>query len=163
MKKLRLQNTALPAILLSISISALSYTSTALAQKTIGVLGAKATAVDVYTSTCSKKTIAGVATPTNAFITRIRGIKGALVNVQIKKGTKVAKATDTKNADALFGSFASIKGSGEGVYTITVDKRAAGITNYEIQTFCDTAIKDTTSVSGFKHSKQTGPLATQNQ
>jgi hypothetical protein len=161
MKKLYLQNTALPAILLSTLISTLSYTGTALAQKTTGVLGKKATAVDVYKSTCSKKITAGSA-PTTAFVARIRGIKGALVSMQIKKAANTAKTTDTKNGDAVFGPYASIKG-GEGVYTITVDKRGAGITSYEIQTFCNTTVKSATAETGFKHSDQLGPLITQNQ
>lgn len=162
MKKSWLQNARLPVALIVTLVSAISYTSATLAEKSLGVLGTKATAVDVYKSTCSKKVTAGSA-PTAAFIARIRGIKGALVNVQIKKGTKVAKATDIKNADAIFGSFASIKGGGDGVYSITVDKHVAGVTSYEIQTFCNTAVKDSTAVGGFKHSKQVGPLITQNQ
>lgn len=161
MKKLHLATPAVPAVILATLIMASGYTPAAWAEKTLGALGTKANAVDVFKSTCSKKT--ATSPVTSSFIARIRAISGALVDIQIKKGVKVAKASDPKKGDANFGPFATLKGSGDGVYILSVSKRAAGVTNYEIQTFCETTVKDTSSVTGFKHNKQAGPLITQNQ
>jgi hypothetical protein len=140
------------SIVLLTSVLTMGYTGAAFAKKGNGSLGTKATAVDTYTSTCSKDKSGS----TSEFEARIEALtKGPLVSVQIKKGAKVAKATDPKNTDTTFSPYAIIKGSGEGVYNVSVDKHGAGIVNYALQTHCKAA--------NGKSTNQVGPKLIQNQ
>lgn len=151
MKKTISQYVISPIILFT-TVIIMGYTSTALAIKVNGSLGTKATAVDLYRSTCIRDA-SGV---TGQFFARVEAItKGPLVSVKVKKGIKSVKTTDPKNADKIPGPNAILKGAGDGVYDISVDKRGLGIVNYVLQTHCRTAAG--------KKTNQVGPKLIQNQ
>lgn len=148
MKKVVLQKIVTVTALLA----TMSYVGTAFAHSVNGALKAGASAVDVYQSTCSKDT----AGATGKFLTKVKAAKaGVLVSVQVSKGKLASHTTDLKGGDAAYSPDAIIKGGGEGVYTILVDKSGAGAMNYVLDAHCQTA-------SG-GHSGQTEPVQVQNQ
>jgi hypothetical protein len=149
MKKLVLQNIITATALLA----AMSYAGGVSAHEAKGALGAAASSVDVYQTTCSKNT----AGATGKFTTRVKALKaGVLVSIQTSKGKLASHTTDIKGGDATYSPDTSIKAGGEGLYTIFVDKSGAGAMNYVLETHCQTA-------AGVSHSGQTEPVQVQNQ
>jgi hypothetical protein len=133
--------------------AALSYVGIASAHSMSGSLGAKATAVDVYKTTCSKDPATGT---TGKFLTKVKAVKkGVLVSVKASKGKLGSNTTDTTGGDAKYSPDGIIKAGGEGVYSIFISKSGAGAMNYVVEAHCQT----TTG----KHTKQTEPVQTQNQ
>ncbi len=149
MKKLILQNIVTATALLA----ALSYVGAASAHSLNGSLGAAASAVDVWQTTCSKDTATGAV---NKFISRVKAAKkGVLVSIQASKGKLASHTTDAVGGNAAYSPDGVILKGGEGPYTILIDKSGAGIMNYVFETHCQTA-------SG-SHTKQDGPVRVQNQ
>jgi hypothetical protein len=149
MKKLVLQKIVATTALLA----AMSYAGIVSAHEAKGSLGAAASSVDVYQTTCSKSATGA----TGKFTTRVKALKaGVLVSIQASKGKLASHTTDVKGGDATYSPDTSIKAGGEGVYTILVDKSGAGAMNYVLEAHCQTA-------AGASHSGQTEPVQVQNQ
>jgi hypothetical protein len=120
-------------ILLLISVV---YTSIASAHDQPGSLGAAAKATDMYLVTCSPD---GNLNTDHLFVQVIGEASGPKVSAQVFK--KVGGALNT-SASVDIGT--KVLRGGNGVYTVTVDKSAAGIANYSLSYHCQSGSDDHT-------------------
>jgi hypothetical protein len=155
MKTLIFRNATFPPtncmLLVAVLLSA-DFPQTALAHTANGALKAAAGSVDVYETSCSKNS----AGATGMFSSRVKATKaGAIVSIQASKGKLASQATDIKGGNAVYSAVATLKGGGEGIYTLLVDKSNAGVTDYVLEAHCETTTGN--------HTDQTEPVLVQNQ
>ncbi|MES2606727.1 MAG: hypothetical protein V4603_17485 [Pseudomonadota bacterium] len=77
-------------------------------------------------------------------------VTGLLVNAQILKGTQALATTDTVSGDASWSDPIQIDGAG-GVYTVIVNKTAAGARNFDIEWHCVTTGHDHDHIGDIPH------------
>lgn len=70
-------------------------------------------------------------------------VSGLLINLQVLKGTQALSISDTTSGDALYSDALVLKG-GNGVYTVMLNKTAAGTRNFDFEWHCLTASGDHT-------------------
>jgi hypothetical protein len=80
--------------------------------------------------------------PAALLMARIRDnssvVPGLLVNLQLLKGPAALSISDTVSGDATYSDYIALPG-GNGVYTIMVNKTAAGARNFDLEWHCLTA------------------------
>ncbi len=70
-------------------------------------------------------------------------LAGLLVNVQVLRGTQALSGSDTTSGDASYSEPLLLNG-GSGVYTVLLNKTAAGARNFDFEWHCLTASGDHT-------------------
>jgi hypothetical protein len=65
-------------------------------------------------------------------------IPGLLINLQLLKDTAALSISDTVSGDATYSDYIALPG-GNGVYTILLNKTAAGARSFDIEWHCMTA------------------------
>jgi len=80
--------------------------------------------------------------PAAQLLARVRdnspAIPGLLISLQLLKGTMALSITDTVSGDATYSDYIALPG-GNGVYTLLLNKTAAGNRSFDIEWHCMTA------------------------
>ncbi len=139
-------------------LAAVSYTGFALAHSTTGSLGSASGATDVYLVTCSNED--GGSTPTYRLSSRVKDnspVAAPIVSVVTTKNSTTTTTSDTNGDGNTSYSAYARNNNGNGVYTMSVKKSAAGAENYTVQFHCEGPAS-----SGYIHTG-TSVQQTQNQ
>ncbi len=135
----------IPSISIIVSLGLL-LSGTALAHSagaTMDPAGNKATFTGLARVTCFDD---GSGSPSLLYA-RVRDnsppVSGLLVNLQMLKGTQALSISDPVSGDANFSDSLQLAG-GAGVYTLLLNKTAAGARNFDIEYHCLTATGDHT-------------------
>lgn len=144
------------AIITASFLVAMGHAGITLAHSVTGSLGPSAGATDVYSVTCS--TEAGTATFRLA--TRVKDnlpVAAPLVSISSSKGGVVTNTTDTNGDGNSSYSAWAYNNKGNGTYTMSIKKSAAGAENYTASFHCQGPAS-----SGFIHTGTASTLI-QNQ
>jgi hypothetical protein len=146
------------ALLAASCLAAASYTGAVLAHSASGSLGSSSGATDVFLVTCSNEE--GGSTPTYRLSSRVKDnspVAAPIVSIVTSKGGTTTTRSDTNgDGNSSYSAWAyNIKGNG--VYTVSVKKSAAGAENYTAQFHCESPAS-----SGYIHTGTT-VVRTQNQ
>ncbi|MEY4768042.1 MAG: hypothetical protein RL637_681 [Pseudomonadota bacterium] len=112
-----------------------STTGSVFAHTQTGTLATSASAVDLYSVSCSPD----VGQKTAKLQTHIQGLSqssGALkISVISQRFAVASRTTDVRNADGQFSPTATIAGS-DGVYNVMVVKNSSGMMSYSVEFHC---------------------------
>lgn len=132
MKIVSLKNTVMTASFLI----ALGHAGIAAAHSQSGSLGSGAGATDLYTVTCSTDSVGATFRLRTSVKDDTAG--SSLVQVQTRKGSIATNSTDPSGGDTAYSPIV-FNNSGNGAYTVLVDKTASGANNYTLEFHCETA------------------------